>query len=271
MTLELRPQGMTSPHRPHSMSSSTKESIAASLDAVRRKLEAAHSASSLSSKQPQPRLVAVSKTKPPEMVRWAYDCGQRHFGENYVQELTEKAQSPVLAPLDVRWHFIGHLQRNKVNSLASTPGLWMVETVDSERLATALDNSWRKRQPNHGRLKMYVQVNTSGEEAKCGCRPEDVPQLARHVQDKCTSLEFCGLMTIGKMAHDYDLGPNPDFEVLVGTREELCARLGLEAGSVELSMGMSADYEQAVTAGSSNVRMGSVIFGARTTTKHTKQ
>ena len=240
----------------------TKETISAALEAVRVKIHAAHSSSSWRSRQPLPRLVAVTKTKPPEMVWWAYQSGQRHFGENYVQELVEKAQNPTLASLDIHWHFIGHLQRNKCNNLTSTPGLWIVETVDSERLATALDNSWKKQQTDRT-LKIYLQVNTSGEDSKSGCQPEDVPRLVQHVQSQCTSLEFCGLMSIGRLGHDYSLGPNPDFEKLVQTREELCSQLGVDVSSVELSMGMSADYEQAVAAGSSNVRVGSVIFGNR--------
>ena len=240
----------------------SKESISSALEMVRSKLQAAHRASSWHAKQPEPRLVAVSKTKPAEVVRWAYESGQRHFGENYVQELVEKATDPTLGALDIRWHFIGHLQRNKCNSLASTPGLWMVETVDSERLASALDSSWRKRELEQ-RLKIYLQVNTSGEEAKSGSQPEDIPRLVEHVQHKCPGLEFCGLMTIGRMSHNYSTGPNPDFEVLVRTREEMCSQLGVEPGAVELSMGMSADYKEAVAAGSGNVRIGSVIFGAR--------
>lgn len=230
-------------------------------------LQAAYGTSSWYSKQPEPRLVAVSKTKPPELVQWAYESGQRHFGENYVQELLDKAQNPALASLDIHWHFIGHIQRNKCNNLTSIPGLWIVETVDSDRLATALDSSWKKKQSNH-RLKIYLQVNTSSEESKSGCQPADISHLVRHVQDNCTSLEFCGLMTIGRIGHNYDSGPNPDFEILVKTREKLCSQLGLDIGSVELSMGMSADYEHAVTAGSSNVRVGSVIFGVRAPTKH---
>lgn len=240
----------------------TKESISAALEVVKDKIHAAHRSSPWYSRQPLPRLVAVTKTKPPEMIWWAFQSGQTHFGENYVQELAEKAQNPTLASLDIHWHFIGHLQRNKCNSLTSLPGLLMVETVDSERLATALDNSWKKKESDR-RLKIYLQVNTSCEESKSGCQPEDIPRLVKHVQSQCTSLEFCGLMTIGSPDHDYTLGPNPDFEALVKTREELCSQLGMDVGTVELSMGMSADYEQAVAAGSGNVRVGSVIFGAR--------
>ena len=245
-------------------SSPTRESIQSALEMVTEKLRAAYSASPWHSKQPEPRLVAVSKTKPPEFVLWAYEGGQRHFGENYVQELVDKAGDPSLeTACDIRWHFIGHLQRNKCNSLVSAPGLWMVETLDSERLATALDTSWRKKYPTEKRLRVCVQVNTSGEDTKFGCQPDDVAQLVQHVRDNCPGLLFCGLMTIGSAGHDYTSGPNPDFEVLVSTREAVCSQLGLEARAVELSMGMSGDFEQAVGAGSTNVRVGSVIFGSR--------
>ena len=239
----------------------TKESVSVALNLVRTKMAEVHSASCQKG-QPEPRLVAVTKTKQVEMIKWAYDSGQRHFGENYVQELVEKAQDPCLACLDIHWHFIGHLQRNKCNSLTSAPGLWMVETVDSGRLATALDSSWRKRNPER-KLKIYIQVNTSGEDSKSGCQPQDTPALVQHVLDTCPGLEFCGLMTIGRAGHDYDTGPNPDFEQLARTRQTVCAQLGLQERQVELSMGMSADYPQAITAGSRNVRVGSIIFGAR--------
>ena len=245
-----------------SPSSPTRESISGGLETVRNTLQTAYRLSSWREKQPEPRLVAVSKTKPAEVVRWAYESGQRHFGENYVKELVEKANDPSLASLDIRWHFIGHLQRNKCNSLVSTPGLWMVETVDSDRLATALDSSWRKKQTEQ-RLRIYLQVNTSGEEAKSGCQPQDIPRSVEHVRNNCPGLEFRGLMTIGRMGHDYATGPNSDFEVLARTREDLCSQLGLQPRTVELSMGMSADFTQAVAAGSSNVRVGSSIFGAR--------
>ena len=246
-----------------SSASLTKESISNALETVRATLQTAYRGSPWHERQPEPRLVAVSKTKPAEVVRWAYESGQRHFGENYVQELVEKAKDPSLSALsDIRWHFIGHLQRNKCNNLFSAPGLWMVETVDSERLATALDTSWRKKEPEQ-RLKIYLQVNTSGEESKSGCQPQHIPQLVEHVRDNCPGLEFCGLMTIGRMGHDYSTRPNPDFEALARTRESLCSQLGLEQQCVELSMGMSSDFTQAVAAGSSNVRVGSNIFGAR--------
>ena len=211
------------------------------------------------------RLVAVSKTKPPADVLEAYKHGQRHFGENYVQDLMEKASDPLLVDLpDIRWHFIGHLQRNKCNNLLSVPHIWCVEAVDSERLATTLDTSWsKKREDPSKNLQVFVQVNTSGEASKSGCDPGSTVAIVTHIRDSCPDLEFKGLMTIGRIGHDFTRGPNPDFECLVATRQVVCERLGLREEECELSMGMSADFEEAILAGSTNVRVGSAIFGAR--------
>ncbi|XP_066277051.1 pyridoxal phosphate homeostasis protein-like isoform X2 [Branchiostoma lanceolatum] len=179
----------------------------------------------------QPRLVAVTKTKPKELIMSAYKAGQRHFGENYVQELTDKGSDPeIVGQLnDIRWHFIGHLQRNKVNKVTGIPNLYMVETVDSEKLATAINVSWEKLGRTE-RLRVMIQVNTSREEQKHGISPEKVCDLYKHVVENCPRLHAVGIMTIG--VYDYDLrnGPNPDFQIEVG---------------------------------STNIRVGSTIFGAR--------
>lgn len=213
--------------------------------------------------QRQPRLVAISKTKSAELVLEAYCNGQRHFGENYVQELVDKSNHPLLVGLDdLHWHFVGHLQRNKCNNLTAVPHLWCVETVDSERLANSLDSSWKKRDSKE-RLKVFVQVNTSEEESKHGCLPAKTSEIVRHICEKCEHLEFRGIMTIGKIGHDYSSGPNPDFVCLQENRQRVCTEVGLREEEVELSMGMSADFEQAIEAGSTNIRVGSTIFGER--------
>ncbi|KAI7835585.1 hypothetical protein COHA_010507 [Chlorella ohadii] len=203
-----------------------------------------------------PRLVAVSKTKPVEAVQEAYDAGHRAFGENYVQELVEKA--PQL-PADISWHFIGHLQSNKVKALLeAVPNLSLLETVDSEKLANKLDSTVAAlgRPP----LAVFVQVNTSGEESKYGVEPQDCVALARHIQQGCSNLRLAGLMTIGMP--DYSSRPE-NFQCLSDCRKAVCEALGLAEADVELSMGMSGDFEQAVEMGSTNVRVGSTIFGAR--------
>ncbi|KAL0697643.1 hypothetical protein Bca4012_053765 [Brassica carinata] len=202
------------------------------------------------------RVVAVSKTKPVSLIRQVYDAGHRSFGENYVQEIIEKA--PQL-PEDIEWHFIGNLQSNKVKPLLTgVPNLVMVESVDDEKIANTLD----RVAGNIGRkpLKVLVQVNTSGEESKFGVEPSGCVGLAKHVKEACSNLEFSGLMTIG-MA-DYTSTPE-NFKMLAKCRSEVCEELGIPEEQCELSMGMSGDFELAIELGSTNVRIGSTIFGAR--------
>ncbi|XP_027088070.1 uncharacterized protein [Coffea arabica] len=202
------------------------------------------------------RVVAVSKTKPVSLLRQVYDAGHRCFGENYVQELVEKA--PQL-PEDIEWRFIGNLQSNKVKPLLTgVPNLAMVETVDDEKIANLLD----RVAGNIGRkpLKVFVQVNTSGEASKYGVEPAGCVELVKHVTLCCPNLEFCGLMTIG-MA-DYTSTPE-NFKTLADCRTEVCKALGITEEQCELSMGMSGDFELAIEMGSTNVRIGSTIFGAR--------
>ncbi|XP_040545289.1 pyridoxal phosphate homeostasis protein isoform X1 [Gallus gallus] len=212
----------------------------------------------------QPRLVAVSKTKPAEMVLDAYSHGQRSFGENYVQELLEKASdSRILSSCpEIKWHFIGHLQKSNVNKLIAVPNLFMLETVDSVKLADRVNSSWQKK-GSPQKLKVMVQVNTSGEDSKHGLPPRDTTAAVEHVINKCPSLEFVGLMTIGSIGHDLSKGPNPDFQVLLSLRQEVCEKLNLPIEKVELSMGMSTDFQHAIEVGSTNVRIGSTIFGER--------
>ncbi|PAN26528.1 hypothetical protein PAHAL_5G019000 [Panicum hallii] len=202
------------------------------------------------------RVVAVGKTKPVSMLRQLYDAGHRCFGENYVQEIVTKA--PQL-PEDIRWHFIGHLQSNKVKPLlAAVPNLDMVEGVDNEKVANHLDRAVNSlgREP----LKVLVQVNTSGEESKSGIDPSRCVELAKHVKLACPHLIFSGLMTIGMK--DYSSTPE-NFKALVACKLEVCKALEIPTEQFELSMGMSGDFEQAIEMGSTNVRIGSTIFGPR--------
>ncbi|XP_065879463.1 uncharacterized protein [Euphorbia lathyris] len=204
----------------------------------------------------QIRVVAVSKTKPVSVLRQVYDAGHRCFGENYVQEILEKA--PQL-PEDIEWHFIGNLQSNKVKPLLTgVPNLAMVETVDDEKIANHLDRAIG----NLGRkpLKVLIQVNTSGEQSKSGVEPSNCVELAKHVSQSCANLEFSGLMTIGML--DYTSTPE-NFKTLANCRSEVCKALGIPEEQCDLSMGMSGDFELAVEMGSTNVRIGSTIFGAR--------
>lgn len=226
--------------------------VAASLRGVRDRIAATIAACG----RDQVQLVAVSKTKPVELLMEAYEAGQRYFGENYVQELVAKA--PQL-PVDVKWHFIGGLQSNKAKILVEVPNLYMVESVDREKTASALN----KAVSGVGRsekLKVMVQVNTSGEESKSGCEPGKTAGLAEFVEKQCEYLELVGLMTIGAP----DTSEEPEaFKVLAREREAVAERLGRETSTLSLSMGMSGDFEAAIRMGSDSVRVGSTIFGAR--------
>lgn len=214
------------------------------------------------------RLVAVSKTKPTPLLQQAYEAGQRHFGENYAQELLTKVEE---LPKDIYWHFIGPLQSNKAASLVKGVGLdqLTVETVHTMKLATKLNNaagtliesgdeslcSKRKQ------LGIYIQVNTSQEESKSGVSPSEVVSLATEIMESCHHLEILGLMTIGAPG-DYSC-----FDTLVECRTNVIQALSSldekKDWALDLSMGMSGDYQEAIRKGSTNVRVGSTIFGAR--------
>jgi PLP dependent protein len=189
-------------------------------------------------------LVAVSKTQPPGAIREAYAAGQRDFGENYAQEWREKADA--LGDLaDLRWHFIGALQTNKVKYLAGR--VHSIHTVDRVELAREL----AKRFSAKGAVaRAFLEVNTGGEGSKAGCSPEDAAALAEAVRG-LAGVELVGLMAIPPPDED----PRPHFRLLRGLRD----RLGLR----ELSMGMSADWRIAIEEGATVIRVGTAIFGER--------
>ncbi|GLV35896.1 uncharacterized protein CBL_09886 [Carabus blaptoides fortunei] len=213
----------------------------------------------------KPTLVAASKTNPAESIIAAYQAGQRHFGENYVQELVEKGNhADVLEKCkDIKWHLIGHLQSNKINKVLSMPNFYLLETVDSDKLATALNKAWPKYGAPNTQLKVMIQVNTSLEDVKSGVPPEEVATLAKYIMESCPNLKLEGLMTIGKYGYNPEDGPNPDFLCLRKCRQDVCQSLNIDWKQFQLSMGMSTDYEQAVELGSTMVRVGTAIFGAR--------
>uniref|UniRef100_A0A5S6QUR7 Pyridoxal phosphate homeostasis protein n=1 Tax=Trichuris muris TaxID=70415 RepID=A0A5S6QUR7_TRIMR len=246
----------------------TMSSIEGNLKAIQKRIHNAFDMTDPSRRSRFPRLVAASKLKPVSDICLAYKAGQRHFGENYVQELLQKANDERLlvdCP-DIRWHLIGHLQSNKVNKvISSVPQLYMIETVDSVKLAEGLNAAVGRRPENSARLNVMVQVNTSGEEQKSGVHPSEACTLAARIRNACRNLNFSGFMTIGSLDHS-DAGEddeNPDFRCLSNVREEFCQANDIRLDQVELSMGMSGDFEQAIRMGSTNVRVGSSIFGAR--------
>ncbi|MCP4599479.1 MAG: YggS family pyridoxal phosphate-dependent enzyme [Proteobacteria bacterium] len=196
-------------------------------------------------------LVAVSKVHPAEAIREAYDAGQRHFGENYAQELREKAEE--LRDLEeIRWHFIGHLQRNKVKLVA--PSVSLMETVDSSRLIEELARQSTRLDRT---IDCLIQVNVGEEEQKSGCTEEETPDLLKAVE-QTKGLALKGLMTIPP----WDLEPDETRKYFDALR-----RLQEKHGGPErlphLSMGMSHDFEVAIEEGATLVRVGTAIFGPR--------
>jgi pyridoxal phosphate enzyme (YggS family) len=187
-------------------------------------------------------LVAVSKTHPPELVRAAHAAGLRVFGENYVQEWAGKRDA--LADLDLAWHFVGHLQRNKAKDVAGKVAL--VHGVDGLPLAQALDR--------RAEQDVLVEVNLGGEASKAGVAPEELPALLDGMR-ALPRVRCRGLMCIPPPGED----PRPHFRRL--------AALGKEHRLEELSMGMSDDYEVAIEEGATIVRVGTAIFGERATTR----
>lgn len=195
-------------------------------------------------------MIAVTKTHGPEAVDAAVACGIRDMGENKVQEALGKM--PVTAA-DLRWHLIGHLQRNKAKGAAHFA---MVHSLDSARLADALDAA--AAQDGHP-LDVLVQVNVAGEAQKSGVAPADVEALAAHVAS-LSSLRVAGVMCMAPFT-DHEPTLRHAFS---GAREALAVvRASGHPAAHELSMGMSGDYEIAVEEGATLVRLGTVLFGAR--------
>ncbi|CRG92777.1 hypothetical protein PISL3812_09844 [Talaromyces islandicus] len=255
--------------------------LLANLTAVATRVLAASSTFPSAASKPV-RLVAVSKLKPASDILALYthaSPAQLHFGENYVQELLEKSRA---LPPAIRWHFIGGLQSNKCVSLArDTRGLWAVESVDTTKKASLLNKGWNERNDRgtevEMQLRVFVQVNTSGEANKAGVEPSEVAQLCRFVRDECPGLKLQGLMTIGAIARSHAAAAaassteieNEDFVTLRDTRDRVVKELGLDG--LELSMGMSADFEGAIALGSDQVRVGTTIFGDRPSKEEAKK
>ena len=201
-------------------------------------------------------LVAVSKTHSVEAVREAYEAGQRDFGENKVQELSDKQGR---LPLDIRWHMIGHLQRNKVKYIV--PFVHLIHSVDSLRLLVEID----KRAKSHGRVvQCLLQVHISGEETKFGFDEDEILSLLS--SEEFASMENIvvrGLMGMATFTND-ETQIRGEFQTLRRLfnkveREPIKRNLRPEV----LSMGMSSDYHIALECGSNMVRIGSDIFGER--------
>ena len=203
-------------------------------------------------------LVAVSKKKPVSDIVGLYDLGQRDFGENYVQELLEK--QPLLPP-DVKWHFIGHLQTNKVKYIA--PFIHLIHAVDSISLLSEIS---RQALKNNRVIDVLLQVYIANEETKFGMDENEVMELLHSVEtgrELFRSVRICGLMGMATNATDEQVVKN-EFAVLRTLFNKLRTTVFAERSEFRIcSMGMSADYQLAVSEGSTMVRIGSLLFGER--------
>ena len=201
-------------------------------------------------------LVAVSKTKPVELIKLAYELGLRDFGENRVQDALPKIAEFRHAGLQpVTWHMIGHLQRNKVNKVVGS--FDSVQSVDSLQLAQALNTHANELEV---RIAVLLQVNVSGEVSKEGMTPEDALTLAQQIV-ALSQLDVQGLMTVAPQVQDPE-EVRPVFRALRLLRDDLRKQVPQSAWQ-HLSMGMTDDYCVAIEEGATIVRVGRAIFGER--------
>ena len=223
-------------------------------DNVRRVRESIAEAALRAGRDPEAvTLIAVSKNHPAEAVMEALDAGITHLGENRVQEAESKI--PAVSG-DAIWHLVGHLQSNKV---ARAAGLFRwVDSIDSKKVADRLSAAAFEQGIA---IRVLIQVNISGEDAKSGIAPGDARELTAYAS-RLESLDVQGLMTIGSLGAD-EVTARAEFAHTRELFEELKSDTALAPCMRELSMGMSGDYEAAIAEGATMVRVGTAIFGAR--------
>jgi PLP dependent protein len=226
--------------------------IRENLQQVRQKIELA--ARRASRKPEDVLLIGVSKTHPADAIREAYDAGLRHFGENRVQEWEGKLGA--LADLPASWHLIGHLQSNKAARAAKA--FHSVDSVDDWSLAQRLDRAQAEKSSGE-KLRVLIEVHMGAEETKSGVSEADLPELSERVL-ALPHLEFAGLMCIPPFRENPD-EVRPFFEALRKLKNQVESRIGRPLPT--LSMGMSHDFEPAILEGSTEVRIGTAIFGSR--------
>ena len=204
-------------------------------------------------------LVAVSKMKNADEIKHLYRLGQRDFGENYVQELIEKQ---LLLPHDIRWHFIGHLQSNKIRYLV--PFIHLIQSVDSFKLLAEIN---RQAQKIDKVVNCLLQIHISGEETKFGLNPAELDELINglanaEVIHEFNNVRICGLMKIASYSDDMTK-LRTEMKMLASLYDKYAVLHTPHIEFTTLSMGMSADYQMAIEEGSNMVRIGSLIFGSR--------
>ena len=201
----------------------------------------------------QVTLIAVSKTKPVEDIQSLFGLGQRDFGENYVQELVDKH---TVLPADIRWHFIGHLQSNKVKYIA--PFVHLIHGVDSLKLLKEIN----KQAAKCGRvMDCLLQVHIAQEETKFGMDEADLEEVKTSIGE-LSNVRICGLMGMASFSDDLQK-VRGEFQYLKSLFDRVGEWAMLNGQWTVLSMGMSGDYQMAIEEGSTMVRIGSLLFGAR--------
>ena len=201
------------------------------------------------------RLCAVSKFHPAEAIMEAYGAGQRIFGESRVQELLEKTGH---LPADIQWHFIGHLQTNKVRQLIGKTSL--IESVDSERLLTLID---RESEKAGVVTRVLMQLHVAKEETKFGFSPDELLEYFRERRfETLKATHICGVMGMASNTDDMER-VRQDFRLISDTRRSILEAAPYLRGFDIVSMGMSGDWHIAVEEGSTLVRIGTAIFGER--------
>jgi pyridoxal phosphate enzyme (YggS family) len=204
-------------------------------------------------------LVAVSKMKNADEIKHLYRHGHRDFGENYVQELIEKQ---LLLPNDIRWHFIGHLQSNKIRYLV--PFIHLIQSVDSFKLLAEINRQAKKIDKV---VNCLLQIHISGEETKFGLNPAELDELINglanaEVIHEFNNVRICGLMGIASYSDDMTK-LRAEMRMLAALYDKYAVMHTPHIEFTTLSMGMSADYQMAIEEGGNMVRIGSLIFGSR--------
>jgi len=223
----------------------TKELAVKNLDSVIEKVEAARLEVS---HHHIVKIIAISKYSEASDVETLYHAGQRAYGENKVQDLKDKVEK--LDDLPLEWHFVGRLQKNKINNLIDlNPTL--IQSIDSLELAQELD---KKLKAKNKKANCLLQINSAYEDSKAGVNPEDASEIYKTIMENCTNITLKGVMSIGAHIEDEDI-IKKSFQTTKKIFDEL-----KPLGAVYCSMGMSGDFELAIKCGSNMIRVGSSLF-----------
>ncbi len=208
-----------------------------------------------SNKRDKVRILSVSKSHPVEALSNAYESGLRVFGENYVQEMVDKYDTiSEEMKKNIEWHFIGHLQTNKVKYIA--PFVNCIHSVYKLKLAKEIS---KRAKDNNRTINILLQVNTSGEESKSGCTPKEAKDIVKNILE-LENIKMIGLMTISGLESTNE-ERKEEFKLLRKLRDDIEKDLSIDLP--ELSMGMTSDYHEAIEEGATMIRIGTAIFGKR--------